>query len=272
MDFTWILELAKLSYKEILLVMCIALFILLGYFLKLYGERKINSHYDKKENEEEIDAHLFIVDKIDEAIERLSPSEKTLADKLERELDGLPLLTENPMFASIEWMKTIIKSSISTGNRGKDLILQEIGIKKLDAWSKHLYKLAEEIERRYNEHGNESDISNKLFDMNMRVFNDAFLEYNEFWKDNDAYTEDEKWCLDYVIPVINRHHQSNVNETMEAIRYFCESKYFNNCISKQSSVYFVYLGALNRFTSELCKAFNEINGDLKGRVFKGIKI
>ena len=209
--------------------------------------------------------NMKITKEIEKTQSQDKPSEKR------NSVSDLPPLTDSPLFTSIEWQKTVVKTSISTGNKGKDLMLQEIGIHKLDAWKKHLYKLAEEIESHIDD-GTEEECYTRLFDKNVQTFNEAFLEYNNFWHNNPNYTEDEKFCLDHVMPIINKHHQSNVDNTLEAIRYACESKFYNNCVSRQSTVYFSYSGALNEFTMEIQRAFNEINGHLAGRVFKGVTI
>lgn len=229
-------------------------FLKLGYY---FSQKMIDEKFENDENERkektntDLDnkQNIFIINK--------------------REL---PPLTESPLFPTIQWLKTIIKTNISTGNKGKDLVLQEIAIKKLEAWEKYLYQLSEEVEDCFCSCGSTRDNCNKLFDANMKAFDKAFTEYNNFWHNNDDYTEDEKWCLDYVMPIINKHHQTNVDDTMNSIKYSCESKYYDSCISRNATIFMTYSGALNKFTHEICEAFNEINGHMSGRVFKGIKI
>lgn len=180
----------------------------------------------------------------------------------------LPPLTQSTLFPTINWLKTLLSTNISTGNKGKDLILREIGIKKLEAWEKHLFKLAQDVENCFCDCHSSKENCNKLFDVNMNAFNLAYQEYNNFWH-NESYTEDEQWCLDYVIKYVNENHQENVDMTMQNIQYACESKYYDNCISRQATIFMTYGGALNKFSQEIMKSFDEINGHLTGKVFKG---
>lgn len=238
----------------------------------LFAIGMLGYQYLSKRIDKSLDSDLEDVEKI------VGDAVSDIAEAIDLKIVGigenkreLPLLSQSPLFPTIEWLKTLIRTNISTGNKGKDLVLQEIAIKKLEAWDKHLQLLAHEIEDCFCDCASSKDNCNKLFDANMKSFSNAFNEYNNFWY-NGGYTEDEKWCLDYVMPIINKHHQPNVDETMEAIRFSCESKYYDNCISRQSTIFFVYSGALNRFTQEVCEAFNEINGHMSGRVFKGVKL
>lgn len=267
------LQLLLLLIKEnpmstIIIAIGVGVILGVGKLLYYFAQKKIDAQFTSNIDEskiEEIENQLE--DRVDEIMDKLHEEFPIIKHR------ELPPLTESPLFPSIKWMETIIKTNLSTGNKGKDLILQEIGIKKLEAWEKYLYELSKEVENCFCTCHSSKDNCNKLFEANIRAFDKAFKEYNNFWHNNDDYTEDEKWCLEYVMPIINKYHQQNVDDTMNAIKYACDSKYYDSCISRQATIFLTYLGALNKFVNEMCVSFEtEINGKLTGRVFKNTVI
>lgn len=182
-----------------------------------------------------------------------------------------PPMINSSLFPILKQMKTQISLHISTGNKGKDLILENIMHNKLQSFIEELQLVALAIDDVCESCSGDKEHLD-LYKINMEAFDNAYLKYTSYWINNPEYTEDEKWCLDYVMAIFNKHHQANIDTTSEAIRHFCTSKYYSNCKARQDGINNVYIGAFQRTLMEIEFAFNEINGHMKGRVFKGVTI
>lgn len=187
----------------------------------------------------------------------------------------LPVITHklasHPMFALLRQMQTQASLHISTGNLGKDKILQSIIHTKLQAYIDELYKVAVLLDEGCTECCLARDCMN-LFDLNMQAFDRAYSRYTTYWVNNSDFTDDERWCLDYVMPIFNKEHQSNIDITQSEIQHFCTTRYYNNCKSRQDGIFAIYVGAFQRTMIEMECTFNNINGHLRGKVFKGVEI
>ena len=166
-----------------------------------------------------------------------------------------------------------INQSIVMDSKGREAILRCIMENKILPYYNALYELAKDIDKCSADCTPEKCLEcNELFNKNMEAFGKAFTVYNNFWRNNPNFTEDEKECLEIVFPVFTEVHLPNVDRTYESIRYMSFSKYIDNCVSKQDFIFLVYIGAFAICIPEMQVAFQNVNGKLEGKIFKGIKI
>jgi hypothetical protein len=175
----------------------------------------------------------------------------------------------HPIFARMKAMETTIEVEFSLDNKGKELVFKEVMLLKYKIFHDNLKELAKATDACIkNCPGQEC---NAIYNRNIEVFERSIHEYNMHFQSNQ-YTQDERKCFEVVLEKFNKWHSQRVIDTKEAIEWICNNKFYTDCRTVQSIIFDWYIGAFVGTLTDADKTLNDINGDLKGLRFKGVRI
>jgi hypothetical protein len=192
-------------------------------------------------------------------------SGKYLFDRITRksEPDVVPPLHEHPFFERMNYLKSNIQMCFCIPNKGKEAVFRDLLTNKMDTFSSVMGELVQEIAPDMD------DIT--VYNLIMRYFDKALISYSCYYK-NSNYTVDEKKVLDIVMGKFNRWHQSRIDNTQKSIDMICNSQFYTTPTVRVSVVLDLLLGAFIETVNDAQITLNELNGDLKGLTYKGIKM
>jgi hypothetical protein len=78
--------------------------------------------------------------------------------------------------------------------------------------------------------------------------------------------------MELVLDKFNKWHEHRVKRLEETIPLIYGSRFYEDCYTRQAVIFDMYLGTVADMIGDAEKTMNEINGDLAGKVFRGITI
>lgn len=188
----------------------------------------------------------------------------------EKEKKPYPVkLKYHPVFVRINTYKSYILTGFSLENKGKQEVFKNLLLNKLRIRHEILFEIAEEIEKCTNQCELDSeDDCNKLYNFNMEYLRRGNDLHNSYYKTSE-YTPEEQKVLETVLRKFNKWHEYRTKYLEESLPLICSSKFYPDCHTKQAVIFDLYLGSIADMIGDAEKTLNEINGDLKGMVFRG---
>lgn len=178
----------------------------------------------------------------------------------------LPKLVEHHIFARIEMLKNHIEVSFSLPNKGKEELFKDLLLSNLDVWKENLKELAEELDK----DSEELDIT-AFQNAILGKFEEGLYSFSSYYKVKD-YTYDEQVALDLVMAKFNKWNYPRVKAFRDTLMIVCTSQFYLNHRVKSAVIMDMYISFLVDIISDAESTIGEINGDLRGMVFKGITI
>ena len=158
------------------------------------------------------------------------------------------------------------KFLFSIENKGKETVFKDILINELKIWKESLKAIAIEIDNRH-ERLSIKEIEN----LNKEMLIETSKKICEYYK-NEKYTKSEQKVLDIVIPKYCKWNEERMQSMYNAIEHVEDLNVIHNLKIKQSLIFALYNYSIVSSLLSAQNTLNEINGDLKGLTFKGIKI
>lgn len=178
-------------------------------------------------------------------------------------------LIYHPVFQRLQAMERAIGLEFTLKNKGKEIIFKDVLSKKIHIFHDNLYELATQTEECIKTCS--TDLCNGVYNRNMQIFDESIIQYNNFFRNNN-YTVEEQKCLEIVMTKFNKWHKDRVFITKENIELISCSQFYTDCRSKQAAIFDVYIGAFAETINDAEKTLNELNGDLKGLIYKNITL
>lgn len=175
-------------------------------------------------------------------------------------------ITSHPVFTRAELNKNVILTYFMLENKGKEVLFKEILINHMDIYKKHMIILCENIS------DNDSIDSNKLHCESVEAINNIICDLRNFYKNNTNYNAEENKVLDIVMLKYNNWNRDREFEIITRIQEICGSPFYPDIYTKTVTILDTFLFAMNSTVSDASKTLDSINGDLKGLVFRGVKI
>lgn len=175
-------------------------------------------------------------------------------------------ITSHPVFARTELNKNVILTYFTLENKGKEAVFKEILINHMDIYKKHMTILCNNIS------ANKSIDPNTLRCESVDTVNNIIYDLRTFYKNNPLYNSDENKILDIVMGKYNRWDCDREFEIITRIQEICGSPFYPDIYTKTVTILDSFLFAMNNTISDANKTLNDINGDLRGLVFRGVVI
>lgn len=178
-------------------------------------------------------------------------------------------LEYHPLFSRMDALDTYIKNGFHIENKGKEVVFKNLLEKRIAIWKEQLFQLAKEMDECCN-NCNETDCI-KLYSINMKYYNISYESSSNYYASHE-YTCDEQKVLSIVMDKFvtwDRDRSSRMEANIESI---CNSKFYSDCRVKQAVIFDIYIGYFVDMINDAEKTLDSINGDLKGLVFKNIKL
>lgn len=176
------------------------------------------------------------------------------------------LLINHYIFNKLTKLKNQVLQTFTLKNKGKELIFKDILSNQIMIYIKELTELAKNID---NGHIKTSDhLLNSVLKSNNNI-NDNLHNY---YKNNSMYTEEEKKALDIVMSKYDNWEISYTENLLENIGTCCNSQFYNSIDIKASVIFDIYLTCAVELINSAQKTLNCLNGDLRGLVFKGVRL
>lgn len=181
-------------------------------------------------------------------------------------------LKHHPVFVRLKAYESYVKTEFYLENRGKQEVFRDLLIHEIRNRYDLLMELAEKMENCINSCPlNDKNNCNQLYNLNLEYLRKGVEMLANYYKNSD-YTPEEQKVLDIVVSKFNRWHEHRVQHMEETLPIICNSRFYADCYTMQAVIFDMYLGAVADMVSDAERTMNEINGDLKGNVFKGIEI
>lgn len=180
-------------------------------------------------------------------------------------------LKHHPIFSRLDALKTYINIGFEIENKGKQLVFKDLLVNKIEIWGDLFMEIADEIDNCVTRCETTPAQCNLLCNTNIIHFNKGLEKYTNYFM-NANYTEDERKVLKIVMEKFNRWHRHRVEYIEKAITSVGNSKFYDGCRTKQAVIFDIYIGAFADMVNDAEKTLDEINGDLKGLTYKGVKL
>lgn len=182
------------------------------------------------------------------------------------EEDTVPKLINHPIFTRLDMVRNHIAMSFELKNKGKQEIFKDMLGNNIDIWSVILKELATELD---NLPGSTDSV--ELNNVIMRHFENGIREFNAYYR-SSRYTIDEQKCLDIVMTKFNKWSYPRIQTTHDRLQSICTSPFYADGKVKSAVILDLYLSYFIDVLNDAEATLNELNGDLKGLVFRGVTV
>lgn len=178
--------------------------------------------------------------------------------------ESTPKLVNHPIFSRLDMVKNHIAMSFELQNKGKQEVFKDLLNSNIDIWSIVLKELAAELDILPS-----SIDSVELNTIIMKHFENGIREFNGYYKIS-RYTIDEQKCLDIVMAKFNKWNYPRIQTTHDRLQSICTSPFYADSKVKSAVILDLYLSYFIDILNDAESTLNELNGDLRGLVFRGV--
>ncbi|MCR3758656.1 hypothetical protein KYB31_06560 [Clostridium felsineum] len=175
-------------------------------------------------------------------------------------------LSEHPFFVRSDMIKSNIQTTFTLTNKGKEAVFKDIIYNLINVFQIELSEISKRIDK------NQLLDSTELYNTHMEVLNKIIERHHNYYKDNSLYTKEEQNILDIVMRKFDLWNQYKINFLQEQIMSVCNSPFYKTEKIKAAVILDLYLGTSVDILNDAARTLNNINGDLRGFIFKNIKI
>lgn len=175
-------------------------------------------------------------------------------------------LNEHPFFVRTEILKSNIQNTFTLVNKGKEVVFKDIICNLIDNMEIVLSELSKRIDK-----GQIKD-STELYNEHIEALNRIIEKHHSYYKNNIIYTKEEQDVLDVVMKKFDIWNQSRIEFIQEQIMSVCNSPFYKTEKIKAAVILDLYFQISVSILADAEKTLNSINGELKGFVFRNIKI
>ena len=177
-----------------------------------------------------------------------------------------PKLERHHIFTRIETLKNHIEMSFTLPNKGKELLFKDMLINNLEVWKDNLTDLAHTLDETC-----ESMDAVTFQNVILNHFEKGLNDFSMYYK-TQAYTYDEQVSLDLVMAKFNRWNYPRIDAFRDTLMIVCNSQFYLDHKVKSAVIMDMYISLFVDTISDAESTIGEINGDLRGMVFKGVVI
>lgn len=175
-------------------------------------------------------------------------------------------LNEHPFFVRTEILKSNIQNTFTLANKGKEAVFKDIICSLINNMEIVLSELSKRIDK-----GQIKD-STELYNEHIEALNRIIEKHHSYYKNNLIYTKEEQDILGIVMKKFDLWNQSRIEFIQEQIMSVCNSPFYKTEEIKAAVILDLYFEISVSILADAEKTLNSINGELKGFVFKNIKI
>lgn len=186
--------------------------------------------------------------------------------KKPRTKEQMPKLERHHIFTRLDTLKNHINVNFSLPNKGKEVLFKDMLLTNLDIWKENLKELAVILDET-------CDSMDAVTFQNtiLNHFEKGLNEFSSYYK-GQGYTYDEQLSLDLVMAKFNRWNYPRINSFRDTLMIVCTSQFYLDHRIKSAVILDMYISLFVDTISDAESTIGEINGDLRGLVFKGITI
>lgn len=177
----------------------------------------------------------------------------------------LPKITEHDFFGKMKCLRDNITMSFELQNKGKELIFKDLLATKIDTFGDIMYATALELDG--IDELNETVLRIKLMD----AFREGIKKYSTFYM-SEKYTLDEQKIYSIVMPKFNKWHNHRIQIAEDSINQTCSCVFFPEPKVKVAAFFDRFFAQFIDTVQDAESTLNELNGDLKGLTFRGVKL
>lgn len=178
----------------------------------------------------------------------------------------VPMLVNHPIFSRLEMLKTHIAMSFQMPNKGKELVFKDLLINNIDIWRDVLRELAEKLDGL--DDSTENTILHKIIS---EYFEYGIKNFSNYYRTN-LYTIDEQRSLDIVMAKFNKWNYPRIQQFHDTITGVCNSQFYSGVKVKSAVIMDMYVSMFVDVINDAEATIGEINGDLKGLIFRNVTI
>lgn len=172
----------------------------------------------------------------------------------------------HPLFVRANLNKTNILMYFILPNKGKEIVFKDILCKHMEIFEYHAQILCD----KYTDHS--ISTGEELYVESVKVLNGILQDLRTFYINDDRYYQQEKQVLDIVMSKYNHWNQERQEAVINRMAEISSSAFYPSLNNKMVAILDSLMFAMNDTVSDANKTLNNINGDLKGLVFKGVEI
>lgn len=175
-------------------------------------------------------------------------------------------LNEHPFFVRTEILKSNIQNTFTLANKGKEAVFKDIICSLINNMEIVLSELSKRIDK-----GQIKD-STELYNEHIEALNRIIEKHHSYYKNNLIYTKEEQDILCIVMKKFDLWNQNRIEFIQEQIMSVCNSPFYKTEEIKAAVILDLYFEISVSILADAEKTLNGINGELKGFVFRNIKI
>lgn len=175
-------------------------------------------------------------------------------------------LNEHPFFVRTEILKSNIQNTFTLANKGKEAVFKDIICNLINNMEIVLSELSKRIDK-----GQIKD-STELYNEHIEALNRIIEKHHSYYKNNLSYTKEDQDILGIVMKKFDLWNQNRIEFIQEQIMSVCNSQFYKTEEIKAAVILDLYFEISVSILFDAEKTLNSINGELKGFVFRNIKI
>jgi hypothetical protein len=180
--------------------------------------------------------------------------------------EKLPELNKHHVFTRLEVLKNHISVNFSVQNKGKELVFKELLNNNLDIWKENLKELADILDT------NCESMDNVAFQNTiLNQFEKGLVSFSSFYQ-TESYTNDEQEVLKIVMKKFNKWNYKRVDSFRDTLMIVCTTQFYLDKKVKSAVIFDMYISFFVDTIYDAENTLGELNGDLRGCIFKGITI
>lgn len=194
---------------------------------------------------------------------RSSETDEEIVVEIDTELD----LVNHPFFTRMESLSNTIRYDFNLVNKGKELITKEVLLIKIKTFTEDYRELCRVVD-------SSPKLSQEEFlNLLMTTFNSAIAKSKNFYKYSETtYSEDEVKCLTIYMSKFNKWSASRNETIAHAIERIGNSRFYPDNKTKMAAMLDYLIGIFIEVVHDAERTLDELNGDLKGLEFNGVKL
>lgn len=175
-------------------------------------------------------------------------------------------LSEHPFFVRSEMLKRGIQTTFTLPNKGKEAVFKEIIYNLINILQTVLSEVSEKTDKC------KIKDSTELYNEHIEALNKIMENHHNYYKINSLYTNEEQTVLDIVMRKFDLWNQNRIEFLQEQIMSVCNSSFYKTEKVKAAVILDLYLGTSVNILDDAARTLNNINGELRGFIFRNIKI
>jgi hypothetical protein len=175
-------------------------------------------------------------------------------------------LKNHPFFERMKCLRTHIQYTFELPNKGKQEVFKDILINKFNIAIDEYWSMIKDIDTQ-----KKTLSDTELYNIVVDHIREGLKKHEAYYL-GSSFTADEKRCLEIVLQKFNKWHAPRIDNVLQTIQSVCSSRFYSGVVTKGSVVLDVLQGSYVDIINDAELTLNEINGDMRGLMFKGIKL